>query len=84
MPSQETCQEPGPAVDGPLPTSAPAVRLENESQLRAREPAAAENTEAADTRGETSIDRKTRRNQTDRGHEPTATERARRNDRKTP
>jgi len=75
-----------PAVDGPLPTStpAPAVRLENESQLRAREPAAAENTEAADTRGETSIDRKNRRNQTDRGNEPTATERARRNDRKTP
>lgn len=80
-----------PAVDGPLPaTPAPAavpapppgVRLENQPQLRPRNPA--ENTEAADTRGETSIDRKNRRTRTDRANEETATERARRNDARNP
>ncbi|HEX6372379.1 MAG TPA: hypothetical protein VF006_25895 [Longimicrobium sp.] len=78
-----------PAVDGPLPATpapaaapAPGVRLENQPQLRARNPA--ENTEAADTRGETSIDRKNRRERQDRANEPTATERARRNDARNP
>jgi hypothetical protein len=80
-----------PAVDGPLPTTRPpaaipapppGVRLENQPQLRPRDPA--ENTEAADTRGETSIDRKNRRTRTDRANEETATERARRNDAKNP
>ncbi|HEX2206686.1 MAG TPA: hypothetical protein VHG93_03335 [Longimicrobium sp.] len=62
-----------PAVDGPLPGTADA------------EPAnPAENTEAADARGETSIDRKNRRNVQDRANEPTATERARRNDARNP
>lgn len=60
-----------PAVDGPLPTTQPA-------------PAATRNTEAADTRGETSVDRKNRRERQDRANEPTATERARRNDEKNP
>ena len=61
-----------PAVDGPLPaTPAPAANP-------------AENTEAADTRGETSVDRKSRRTRTDRANEETATERARRNDAKNP
>jgi hypothetical protein len=61
-----------PAVDGPLPaTPAPAANP-------------AENTEAADTRGETSVDRKNRRTRTDRANEETATERARRNDAKNP
>ncbi|HEX6372605.1 MAG TPA: hypothetical protein VF006_27040 [Longimicrobium sp.] len=60
-----------PDVDGPLPqTGAPG------------DPA--ENTEAADTRGETSVDRKNRRVRQDRANEPTATERARRNDAKNP
>jgi hypothetical protein len=44
------------------------------------EPAPAENTEATDTRGQTSIDRKNERNL--RRNEETATERARRNDRR--
>ena len=65
-----------PDVDGPLPatqqTGAAAVQ------------ANPQNTEAADTRGETSIDRKNRRNQQDRSNEPTATQRARQNDRKNP
>jgi hypothetical protein len=60
-----------PAVDGPLPTTEAT-------------PAPARNTEAADTRGETSIDRKNRRVRQDRSNEPTATERARQNDRKDP
>jgi hypothetical protein len=46
------------------------------------EPAPAENTEATDTRGQTSIDRKNERNT--RRNEETATERARRNDRRNP
>lgn len=80
-----------PAVDGPLPASRPpaavpapppGVRLENQPQLRPRDPS--ENTEAADTRGETSIDRKNRRTRTDRANEETATERARRNDARNP
>jgi hypothetical protein len=73
-----------PAVDGPLPQTpaAPAVQIDNASQLRPRNPA--ENTEAADTRGETSIDRKSRRTRQDRANEVTATERARRNDAKNP
>jgi hypothetical protein len=44
------------------------------------EAAPAENTEATDTRGQTSIDRKNERNE--RENQPTATERARRNDRR--
>lgn len=65
-----------PAVDGPLPaTQPPATTVE---------PAPQQNTEAADTRGETSVDRKNRRNQQDRRNEPTATQRARQNDRRTP
>lgn len=69
-----------PAVDGPLPATAPAdARLDNASQLTP-----AQNTEAADTRGETSVDRKNRRNRQDRRNEPTATERARRNDARNP
>jgi hypothetical protein len=76
-----------PEVDGRLPATpasavAPGVRLENEPQLRPRDPA--ENTEAADTRGETSLDRKFRRTRQDRVNEETATERARRNDAKNP
>jgi hypothetical protein len=68
-----------PAVDGPLPqTGAAAVQ----GQPAPANPA--ENTEAADTRGETSIDRKNRRVRQDRTNEPTATERARRNDAKNP
>jgi hypothetical protein len=67
-----------PDVDGPLPVTAPA-QLDNASQLRPEE-----NTDAADTRGETSVDRKNRRNQQDRRNEPTATERARRNDARNP
>jgi hypothetical protein len=71
-----------PAVDGPLPqTAAPGVPPGNASQLT---PNPAENTEAADTRGETSIDRKNRRVRRDRANEPTATERARRNDARNP
>ncbi|HEX2076831.1 MAG TPA: outer membrane protein assembly factor BamE [Longimicrobium sp.] len=74
-----------PAVDNPLPTGAPertgrdATPLGN--ILGDDEPAPAENTEAADTRGQTSIDRKHERNVRDRQNEMTATERARRNDR---
>jgi hypothetical protein len=69
-----------PAVDGPLPSTPPAdAPLDNASQLTP-----AQNTEAADTRGETSVDRKNRRNQRDRRNEPTATERARRNDARNP
>jgi hypothetical protein len=69
-----------PAVDGPLPATPPAdARLDNASQLTP-----AQNTEAADTRGETSVDRKNRRNRQDRRNEPTATERARRNDARNP
>jgi hypothetical protein len=81
-----------PEVDGRLPASAPptgvapalppGVRLDNQPQPRPRDPA--ENTEAADTRGETSVDRKNRRTRQDRANEPTATERARRNDAKNP
>lgn len=48
----------------------------------AAEPAPAENTEATDTRGQTSIDRKNQRTRQDRTNEPTATERARQNDRR--
>jgi hypothetical protein len=69
-----------PAVDGPLPQT-PAA----DAPARGATPAnPAENTEAADTRGETSIDRKNRRVRQDRANEPTATERARRNDAKNP
>ncbi|HYR09046.1 MAG TPA: hypothetical protein VEQ60_14790 [Longimicrobium sp.] len=68
-----------PEVDGrlpatPVPAAAPGVRPADP----------AENTEAADTRGETSIDRKSRRTRQDRANEATATERARRNDAKNP
>lgn len=45
-------------------------------------PAPAENTEATDLRGQTSVDRKNQRNERDRAREPTATERARQNDRR--
>jgi hypothetical protein len=45
-------------------------------------PAPAENTEATDTRGQTSIDRKNQRVRRDRANEPSATERARQNDRR--
>lgn len=72
---------PAPAAR-PAPTLPPGVRLENQPQLRPRDPA--ENTEAADTRGETSIDRKTRRERQDRANEETATQRARRNDGRNP
>lgn len=65
-------------VDAPLPQTPPPG---NTSQLT---PNPAENTEAADTRGETSIDRKNRRVRQDRANEPTATERARRNDARNP
>ena len=41
-----------------------------------------ENVEATDTRGQTSIDRKNQRTRQDRTNEPTATERARQNDRR--
>lgn len=44
--------------------------------------APAENTEATDLRGQTSIDRKNQRNERDRAREPTATEHARQNDRR--
>jgi hypothetical protein len=44
--------------------------------------APAENTEATDLRGQTSVDRKNQRNERDRAREPTATERARQNDRR--
>jgi hypothetical protein len=71
-----------PKVDGPLPqTAEPGVPPQNATQLT---PDPAENTDAADTRGETSIDRKTRRVRRDRANEPTATERARRNDARNP
>lgn len=97
-PAVEAAPEPAPGtnppeVDGPLPatpapaarpapTLPPGVQLENQPQLRPANPA--ENTEAADTRGETSIDRKNRRTRRDRANEPTATERARRNDARNP
>ncbi|HEU4885825.1 MAG TPA: hypothetical protein VFT45_26550, partial [Longimicrobium sp.] len=69
-------------VDAPLPTTPPpGAPVPNASQLT---PNPAENTEAADTRGETSIDRKNRRVRRDRANEPTATERARRNDARNP
>jgi hypothetical protein len=45
-------------------------------------PAPAENTEATNTRGQTSIDRKNQRTRRDRTNEPAATERARQNDRR--
>ncbi len=45
-------------------------------------PAPAENVEATDTRGQTSIDRKNERVRRERATEPTATERARQNDRR--
>jgi hypothetical protein len=65
-----------PGVDGPLPAT---------QQTGATQAAPApQNTEAADTRGETSIDRKNRRTRQDRSNEPTATQRARQNDRKNP
>ena len=68
-----------PAVDAnPLPTARDAGALGN---ILGDDPAPAANTEAADTRGQTSIDRKHERNVRDRQNEVTATERARRNDR---
>ena len=70
-----------PAVDGPLPQT-PAAASKPAAAAAPRDPA--ENTEAADTRGETSIDRKSRRTRTDRANEETATERARRNDARNP
>lgn len=70
-----------PAVDGPLPAT-PAPGSTPAAVAAPRNPA--ENTEAADTRGETSVDRKSRRTRTDRANEETATERARRNDAKNP
>jgi hypothetical protein len=74
-----------PAVDAnPLPTAAPAPTGRDAGPLGnilAADSAAARNTEAADTQGQTSIDRKNERNVRDRQNEMTATERARRNDR---
>ncbi|HEU0299739.1 MAG TPA: outer membrane protein assembly factor BamE, partial [Longimicrobium sp.] len=73
-----------PAVDaGPLPTAEPAPTGRDAGPLGniLGEPAPAANTEAADTQGQTSIDRKNERNVRDRQNEVTATERARRNDR---
>jgi hypothetical protein len=67
-----------PDVDGPLPAT-------RQPGATATTPATApQNTEAADTRGETSIDRKNRRTRQDRSNEPTATQRARQNDGKNP
>lgn len=65
-----------PAVDGPLPTTTPTPSAQPANP--------AENVEAADTRGETSVDRKNRRTRQDRTNEQTATERARRNDARNP
>lgn len=67
-----------PPVDQPLPATPPP----GVEPAAAQDAAPAENVEAADTRGETSIDRKARRTRQDRANEPTATERARRNDRR--
>lgn len=85
-PQGEPAVENPPAVDAnPLPTAEPAPTGRDATPLgnvlADDDPAPAENTEAADTRGQTSIDRKNERNVRDRQNEMTATERARRNDR---
>lgn len=65
------------------PATAPGVDATPLSAAPAdRDPAPAANTEATDTRGQTSVDRKNERTTRDRTNEPTATERARRNDRR--
>lgn len=90
---------PVPAREG-RPGEASTIRIENTeggavapttviraapvSTDSARTPAPAENTEATDLRGQTSIDRKNQRNERDRAATPTATERARQNDRRNP
>jgi hypothetical protein len=76
---ESTAGAPGtnpPDVDGPLPAT-------RQTGATTTTPAP-QNAEAADTRGETSIDRKNRRTRQDRSNEPTATQRARQNDRKDP
>ncbi|HYW13424.1 MAG TPA: hypothetical protein VE871_15800, partial [Longimicrobium sp.] len=64
--------------------AAPAVDATPLSTVEAGadDPAPAANTEATDTRGQTSVDRKNERTTRDRSNEQTATERARRNDRR--
>jgi hypothetical protein len=67
------------------PANVPAVDADDLSPApadAAADTAPAANAEATDTQGQTSIDRKNQRNQRDRRNEPTATERARRNDRR--
>ena len=65
------------------PANAPAVDATPLSAVPADgDPAPAANTEATDTRGQTSVDRKNERTTRDRSNEATATERARRNDRR--
>ena len=77
---------PPAGADAPPAASAPAVDAEPlspapaDADAQAAAPAA--NTEATDTQGQTSIDRKNQRNQNDRRNEETATQRARRNDRR--
>jgi hypothetical protein len=71
----------GASMVAPAPTT--VIRATPETSADADATAApAENTEATDLRGQTSIDRKNQRNERDRAAEPTATERARRNDRR--
>jgi hypothetical protein len=79
---------PVPAREG-RPGEAPTIVIEGAAAegtattltpVRAGDPAPAANTEATDTRGRTSIDRKNERNE--RRNEPSATERARENDRR--
>jgi hypothetical protein len=67
------------------PANRPAVDADNLSPAPANaaaDPAPAANAEATDTQGQTSVDRANQRLQRDRKNEQTATERARRNDRR--
>ncbi len=76
--------EPAPGTVA-APATAPAVDATPLSTVDADDagdPAPAANTEATDTRGQTSVDRANERLQRDRRNEATATERARRNDRR--
>jgi hypothetical protein len=75
--------EPAPGTVA-APATAPAVDATPLSTVDAGadDPAPAANTEATDTRGQTSVDRKNERTTRDRSNEQTATERARRNDRR--
>ncbi|HEX6039270.1 hypothetical protein [Longimicrobium sp.] len=68
-------------TDGTAPAPTTVIRAEPVDGNGATA-APAENTEATDTQGQTSIDRKNQRNERDRTRQPTATERARQNDRR--